>query len=49
MLYTLIAGHNDMKPYQDARDLAGAHVEIKGKVYKQGALAGIEVHAIAAK
>lgn len=48
-VYTLIASHNNMKPYQDARDLAGAHVEIKGTVYKQGALAGIEVHAIAAK
>ena len=48
-VYTLIANHDTMKPFEDAKGLAGAHVEVKGKVYKQGALEGIEVLAIAAK
>ena len=48
-VYTLIANHDNMKPFEDAKGLAGAHVEVKGKVYKQGALEGIEVLAIAAK
>lgn len=48
-VYTLFADHGNMKPYQDARDLAGAKVEIKGKIFKQGALAGIEVQSVTAK
>jgi hypothetical protein len=48
-VYTLVGNHDNMKPYESARDLAGAHVEIKGKVHTQGGLEAIEVLSIAAK
>ena len=48
-VYTLIGSHDNMKPYESAKDLAGTHVEIKGKVHAQGSLAAIEVLSITAK
>ena len=48
-VYLLVAAHDNMKPYEEAKDLAGALVEVKGEVGQKGELQAIEVHAIKAK
>ncbi len=47
-IYLLIANHDSSKPFDDAKDLAGARVEIKGSLSKQGSLEAIEVLSVAA-
>lgn len=48
-VYVLVASHDNGKPYDAAKDLAGTKVEVKGNVSKQGSLEAIEVLSITAK
>lgn len=48
-VYLLLASHDNGKPYEDAKDLAGSKVEVKGNVSKQGGIEAIEVLSITAK
>ena len=47
-VYVLLADHMDGAPYEQAKDLAGKKVELKGEMASKGALKGITVHAVKA-
>jgi hypothetical protein len=42
----IVASHEDDKPYQKAKDLCGAVVEVKGKVMESKGIWAIELHDV---